>query len=90
MKKSAFCFLFLLPSLCFAQSTEGPPNVLHSEGFAFSTEDARLKLPMPILEIGPGGRFCGPATVRNAEGVIILILRAGACLPADAPDGVRP
>lgn len=35
-----------------------------------------------VLEIGPGGRICGPAIVRGSrEGPVALELSAGVCIP---------
>jgi hypothetical protein len=44
------------------------------------TESSKL---FDALEIGPGGRICGPAVVRIDKDTIALTLSKGVCIPAE-------
>jgi hypothetical protein len=47
-----------------------------------------------IIEVGPGGKLCGPAKVRGFDGKVMLDVAEGVCIPAAkmslANEGSKP
>ncbi len=61
-----------------------PPGVTEDHCFELIVQSLDHGAIFDVLSVGPGGRVCGPATVRTSkDGRPALTVDAGVCIPAE-------